>query len=126
MAEHSFQKFPAGGQCERIGYSTCRPHAGGVPIRSCDGVSQNGPDLVGKPNEFTIGRATDQHIATLNATPQFIPLKRLLAVQTGSPEYNEESKQGMFYAESWAMVHYLMLGAEGKRRNQFAQLLTSL
>jgi tetratricopeptide (TPR) repeat protein len=43
-----------------------------------------------------------------------------------SPEYNEESKQGMFYAESWAMVHYLVLGAEGKRRSQFVQLLTLL
>src|SRR5262249_50775601 len=33
---------------------------------------------------------------------------------------------GMFYAESWAMVHYLVLGADGKRRSQFGQLLTSL
>ena len=47
-------------------------------------------------------------------------------VQDNSPEYNEESKQGMFYAESWAMVHYLVLGPESKRRGQFTQLLTSL
>src|SRR5215475_12693154 len=32
----------------------------------------------------------------------------------------------MFYAESWATVHYLLFGAEGKRRNQFTQLLAAL
>src|SRR5437667_2719096 len=62
----------------------------------------------------------------LNQTPQFIPIKRLLSIQQNSPEYNEASKQGMFYAKSWAFVHYLILGAEGSRRTQFVQLLTAL
>ena len=79
-----------------------------------------------KANEFSIGRAPEHHLAMLNQTPQFIPLKRLLSIQQNSPEYNEASKQGMFYAESWAFVHYLILGAEGKRRTQFVQLLTAL
>jgi len=104
-----------------------RENVGGLPLWISEGLAEcySTFDLTGK-NEFTLGRAPDQHIATLNSTPRFIPLKQLLAVGPQSPEYNEDSKQGMFYAESWAIVHYLLFGADGKRRNQFAQLLTSL
>ena len=105
-----------------------RENAGGLPLWIREGLAEcySTFELNGRQNEFTIGRAPERHIATLNGTPQFIPLKSLLAIQENSPEYNEDSKQGMFYAESWAFVHYLLLGAEGKRRTQFAQLLTSL
>jgi len=104
-----------------------RENVGSLPLWISEGLAESYStfDLGGK-NEFTIGRAPEQHIATLNSNPQFIPMKRLVAIQENSPEYNEESKQGMFYAESWAMVHYLVVGAEGKRRMQFAQLLTLL
>jgi tetratricopeptide (TPR) repeat protein len=105
-----------------------RENVGSLPLWVSEGLAEcySTFDLGGKQNEFTIGRAPEQHIATLNMTPQFIPLKRLLAIQPGSPEYNESSKQGMFYAESWSIVHYLMFGADGKRRMQFTEFLTDL
>jgi len=104
-----------------------RENVGTMPLWISEGLAECYSTFeLGKQNEFTIGRPPEQHIATLNMGIQFIPMKRLLAVQDSSPEYNEESKQGAFYAESWAMVHYLVFGADGKRRNQFAQLLTSL
>src|SRR4030095_7499351 len=105
-----------------------RENIGGLPLWISEGLAEcySTFELGSKQNEFTIGRAPEQHLTTLNSSPQFIPMKRLLAVLEQSPEYNEESKQGMFYAESWAMVHYLVLGAEGKRRSQFVQLLTLL
>jgi tetratricopeptide (TPR) repeat protein len=52
-----------------------------------------------------------------------LPLGTLLAVERNSPDYNVESKQGMFYAQSWALVHYLMVGKGGARRPQLAQYL---
>jgi tetratricopeptide (TPR) repeat protein len=104
-----------------------RENAGPLPLWISEGLAECYSTFdLNKGNDFTIGRAPEQHIATLNMTPQFIPLKKLLTVQEGSPEYNEEAKQGMFYAESWATVHYLLFGAEGKRRNQFVQLLAAL
>jgi tetratricopeptide (TPR) repeat protein len=104
-----------------------RENVGPLPLWISEGLAECYSTFdLNKGNDFTIGRAPEQHIATLNMTPQFIPLKRLLTVQEGSPEYNEEAKQGMFYAESWATVHYLLFGAEGKRRNQFVQLLAAL
>ncbi len=105
-----------------------RENVSGLPLWISEGLAEcySTFELGGKQNEFTIGKPPEQHLVTFSTPQQFIPLKRLLAVQDNSPEYNEESKQGMFYAESWAIVHYLVLGADGKRRNQFGQLLTAL
>jgi tetratricopeptide (TPR) repeat protein len=106
-----------------------RENVGGLPLWITEGFAEcySTFELGNKANEFTIGRAADRHVATLNqAAGQFIPIKRLITIQQNSPEYNEDSKQGLFYAESWAFVHYLILGADGKRRTQFVQLLTAL
>ena len=48
--------------------------------------------------EMLLGRAMGEHIVTLRQ--QFLPLNQLLAVDRRSPFYNEQSKQGIFYAES--------------------------
>ncbi len=56
----------------------------------------------------------------------FVPLKTLLAVDRKSPYYNEGRKAGMFYAESWALVHYLMLGDNGKHQRQMQAFINSL
>ena len=55
-----------------------------------------------------------------------MPLRELFAINTASADYNERDKKGVFYAESWALVHYLMLGNEGRRRPQLIQFLTLL
>src|SRR5262245_16314889 len=89
-----------------------RENVGGLPLWISEGLAECYSTFeLTKQNEFTIGQAPEQHVMTLNSNPQFIPVKRLLSIQAGSPEYNESSRQGMFYAESWAMVHYLVLGA---------------
>jgi tetratricopeptide (TPR) repeat protein len=105
-----------------------RENVGSLPLWVSEGLAEcySTFDLGGRPNEFTLGKAPEQHIATLNMAPQFIPLKRLLDVRDNSPEYNEESRQGMFYAESWAVVHYFLFGADTKRRVQFTQFVTAL
>jgi tetratricopeptide (TPR) repeat protein len=105
-----------------------RENIGSLPVWVSEGLAEcySTFELGGKQNEFMVGRAPEAHIATLNMTQQFIPLKSLMAIQPGSPEYNEESKQGMFYAESWAITHYLLFGADGKRRTQFGEFLGGL
>lgn len=40
---------------------------------------------------------------------QWLPLATLLAVDHHSPHYNEKSKTGIFYAESWDLVRMLFL-----------------
>jgi tetratricopeptide (TPR) repeat protein len=102
-----------------------RENIGGLPLWISEGLAESYSTFdLAKQNEFTLGRAPEQHVTTLSTPQQFIPIKRLLQIGENSPEYNEESKQGMFYAESWAMVHYLVFGADSKRRNQFSDLLS--
>ncbi len=55
-----------------------------------------------------------------------IPLDKLLSAGAGSPYYTKEDKAGIFYAESWALTHYLYISDEmghGKKLNDFVHLL---
>lgn len=72
--------------------------------------------------EMILGRPIAEHIVLLRELP-LLPVATLLEVDHESPHYNEKTKQGIFYAESWALIHYLMMGNDGKRRPQFATYL---
>ena len=71
-----------------------------------------------------LGRAIANHVLLLRQ--RFIPLRTLLAVDHSSELYNEREKQSIFYAESWALVHYLVLGNEGKRASQVSQAIARI
>src|SRR5580698_5406876 len=60
-------------------------------------------------NHVEIARPIDRHLQTLPAEP-LMPLHELFEVSHNSPQYNEASRQGMFYAESWLLTDYLMTG----------------
>ncbi|MDT5293914.1 MAG: hypothetical protein QOJ76_794 [Acidobacteriota bacterium] len=55
-----------------------------------------------------------------------LPLSTLFAVGHESPYYSEEGKRGLFYAESWALVHYLIEVRGGERRDGLARFTTLL
>lgn len=74
--------------------------------------------------EAQIGRPVEDHVQRMRHE-MLLPLERLFAVDHDSPEYNERSRQGIFYAESWALVHYLMVGDQ-KRTEQLARFLILL
>jgi tetratricopeptide (TPR) repeat protein len=72
-------------------------------------------------DEARIGLPIAAHVEWLR-THSLIPLSNLLAVDERSQEYNESSRRGVFYAESWALVHYLVSG-NPERRRQAAEFL---
>ena len=59
-----------------------------------------------------IGDPQGEHIGRLRM--EFMPLAALAAVDHDSAEYNERDKQSVFYAESWALYHYLQFGRKQK------------
>jgi tetratricopeptide (TPR) repeat protein len=69
-----------------------------------------------------VGRPIADHIFYLRQQ-KLLPLRTLFAVDHSSPHYNEQSKRGVFYAQSWALVHYLMLGNKGQRQPQLNRYL---
>lgn len=69
-----------------------------------------------------IGLPIGYHLRALREQ-KLLPLQTLLAVDHDSAHYNEKNKRSVFYAQSWALVHYLLLGNDGKRRPQFNKFL---
>lgn len=71
-----------------------------------------------------LGTAIANHVLLLRE--RFIPLRDLFAVDHGSELYNEREKQSIFYAESWAVMHYLLVGNDGKRRAKLSEFLAAI
>ncbi|MCA1627624.1 MAG: tetratricopeptide repeat protein [Acidobacteria bacterium] len=62
--------------------------------------------------KVALGRAIGNHVYLLRAS-KMLPLRTLFEVDHKSPHYNESKKQGIFYAQSWALMHYLLIGKTG-------------
>jgi tetratricopeptide (TPR) repeat protein len=67
---------------------------------------------IGRPQPIYLKILEDQAL---------VPLPALFAVTHDSPDYNERDRQGIFYAESWLLTHYLMIGSPA-HRTQFGDL----
>ena len=57
---------------------------------------------------------------------KLIPLDVLFHVDASSPYYNEENKVSVFYAESWALTHYLMIGDKQAHRQMLVDYASAL
>jgi tetratricopeptide (TPR) repeat protein len=71
-------------------------------------------------NKVVLGDPISHHVLFLRDN-KFIPLPSLMSARHDSPIYNERAKQGVFYAQSWALCHYLMFGDKTARQPQMAE-----
>jgi hypothetical protein len=72
--------------------------------------------------KVVLGSPISNHVFLLRET-KMLPLRLLFKVDEKSPYYNERDKQSVFYAESWALMHYLILGKDGQRVPQMGNFL---
>lgn len=63
--------------------------------------------------KIDLGYPIGNHVYLLRDN-KMLPLRTLFEVDHKSPHYNESKKQGIFYAQSWALMHYLLIGKAGK------------
>lgn len=70
--------------------------------------------------QVTFGRSSESRLRQL-ASRELLPLRTLFSVNFSSSDYHE--KQGVFYAQSWALVHYLLSDRSGARQTQLARYL---
>jgi len=73
-------------------------------------------------NKNTLGKPVEGHIALLRRS-KLMPLDALFGVDRGSADYNERERSGIFNAQSWALVHYLMTANNGRRQLQLLRFL---
>jgi len=75
--------------------------------------------------KVVMGRPISSHVYLLRDN-KMLPLRTLFQVDSKSPYYNESEKQSIFYAESWALMHYLVLGKDGQRMEQMGKFVELL
>lgn len=76
--------------------------------------------------KVALGKPISGHVFLLRDN-KMLPLRTLFQVDYKSPYYNERNKQSIFYAESWALMHYLIIGKEGRQAQlgKFLDLINS-
>jgi tetratricopeptide (TPR) repeat protein len=79
---------------------------------------------INEDQKFVLGDPIGNHVLLLRES-KMLPLRTLFEVDHKSPHYNERDKQSIFYAESWALMHYLIIGKPG-RLEQLAIFLDRL
>src|SRR5688572_8730544 len=94
---------------------------GEVPLWLSEGMAEYYSTFRSSGDEVHIGQPVREHVAWLRRQP-LIPLRDLFSMDRDSPDYNEGRRAGVFYAQSWALLHYLMLGND-ERRMQFSKFL---
>lgn len=96
---------------------------GNVPTWFDEGIAEYYSTFRTLGDATEIGRPVGDHVLGLRKQP-LMPLRELFAVTHASPIYNEGERTGHFYAQSWALVHYLMV--DPGRRAQLARFLDLL
>jgi tetratricopeptide (TPR) repeat protein len=87
----------------------------GLPVWLNEGLAEFYGNSVIYDKYVEIGKAAPYHLQTLQ-TERLIPIDALFQADESSPYYNEANHATMFYAESWAIVHYLMLDPQAREK----------
>ena len=87
----------------------------GLPLWLDEGLAEfYGNSRLGE-KDSRVGTIDETHLYILGKN-KLLPIETLLNVEQSSPYYNEANRASVFYAESWALVHYLMLDPEAQQR----------
>ena len=79
-----------------------------LPVWLSEGLAEYFGNSRIRDNEVDIG-IPSRHLVVALQQSKLIPIEELLLADQHSPYYNEENRVSIFYAESWAIVHYLLL-----------------
>jgi tetratricopeptide (TPR) repeat protein len=85
-----------------------------IPLWFDEGMAEAYSTFRVKEGEGQLGAPLEHHRAWLRKH-DLVPLDQLFAIDTGSRDYEEGTRQGTFYAESWALVHWLFWGGDDAR-----------
>jgi tetratricopeptide (TPR) repeat protein len=78
-----------------------------LPLWLTEGLAEFYGNTRGTSKVVWVGVPSSSSLMILHEK-QFLPLSTLFSVDASSPYYHEDNKTSIFYAESWALTHYLM------------------
>src|SRR5882757_1882125 len=95
-----------------------------LPIWLNEGLAEFFGNSTLGDKEIKTGTIDPGHLYLLNQS-KLIPIETLLEVDHNSPYYNESNRASVFYAESWAVVHYLMLDDDARKKQLMKNFLNA-
>jgi len=96
----------------------------GLPLWLDEGLAEFYGNSRLSEKESRVGTIDETHLYILGQN-KLLPIETLLNVEQSSPYYNEANQASVFYAESWALVHYLMMDPEAQRRQLLKNFLAT-
>ncbi len=96
-------------------HTVLRNNLPGLPLWLEEGLAELYSTFEIVDGRGRIGRPLQRHLKEL-AKGEPLSLEALLRVDAESSHYNVFEHQGEFYARSWELVHYLLLGNDERRR----------
>jgi tetratricopeptide (TPR) repeat protein len=94
------------------------------PLWFVEGIAQFYETFEISGRAARIGEISPGRLHSLRISP-FIPLRKLFEF-TNYRDISKESSIDMFYSESWALTHFLMMEGKGQRRPQLVEFLNQI
>lgn len=86
-----------------------RTRAPGIPAWLDEGLADFWSTLAAAPGGLEVGAPPPQHLRTLARARSWTPLAAFLASE--APRSRSRDDLAAYYAQSWALAHYMMIGA---------------
>ncbi|MEO7274368.1 MAG: hypothetical protein ABIX28_10350, partial [Vicinamibacterales bacterium] len=99
---------------------------GALPLWFEHGFAGVLANTIVQESSVLVGPPVPWYLETLRERP-LLPIARLLATPGNSPDVTEADRRMVFDAQTWALVHFLMFGEQGKRTEQlnvYSKLVT--
>jgi tetratricopeptide (TPR) repeat protein len=106
-------------------HSLTLPYYPNLPLWVAEGLADFYGNTEVSSSEVGMGRPDPDLIGELRQG-NFIPLDVLFKVDHSSPYYNEQNETSIFYAESWALTHYLLVGDKATHKPMLTAYLNEL
>jgi tetratricopeptide (TPR) repeat protein len=97
-----------------------------MPLWMNEGLAEYYQNTDIREKDVSLGEPSTENVMLLRQN-RMLPLATLFTVDHASPYYHEENKGSIFYAESWALTHYLRVTDSQEnthRLTDYATLLT--
>jgi tetratricopeptide (TPR) repeat protein len=94
-----------------------------IPLWLNEGLAEYYQNTDIHEKDVALGQPSPENLQLLREN-RLLPLATLFTVDQSSPYYHEENKGSIFYAESWALIHYLQQKQFKDRSNLLADYLT--
>ena len=93
-----------------------------IPLWLNEGLAEFYQNTEIYDQDVLLGEPNQQHLMLLRQE-KLLPLTTLFRVDEKSPYYSQEKKGSIFYAECWALIHYLTLRDYGEKTSKVLEYI---